>query len=1365
MASGTAFPAYLKLEYQEGQGFAKFEAEANQTITGVKQRFDSGFREISGIITGALKRASDGATGLDFGAPQMRQSAAEARFQAEALKAVSSAAAELARLTGDTSQKTAAFVQSTRAAAIEADRFAEAAAREAQSLIKLEAASNVTIQNNERLRESYRALFAEQARAANAEVRVGNSQAAFNAGFAPGLDRSAPSARASAAVFEEAARAQEQLAQATAQLRAQLDPMIPIQQRFNAAMDQAEELYRQGAITAREFAAAQQLARDNLRSAAQQIAGTTAATEELNRAQGRGTTATRINSESLAGNRQAMAQVGQQLQDITVGFASGQQAAVVFAQQLPQLAFVMSDFGGKVGAVARFLAGPWGFAIFGAITAIGLFSESLFKSTDAANAAEEASRRLADRQVDLANFFDLATGAMKEQNQVLIQNAALKAEERVAEIDRERRTAGREARNLVRRSGEFVATGTETIIGPDGTPITQSTYQQSSALRDAIRRTDGSAEQIAAAARSVARAGGLAADEAAALSNLLAQDTLNARERRRLVARIRSFENGVLDPSLREPGRTRTRRTRDGSAAQFRRDEFGEDTRGRLESIAEQFDRTPPAIAQTERALRQLDDLITDINRKANPSEKAGLLAQVEETRRIVEGGIAARFEENLRIGEQDLEVQRLRLSGFEDQADVLARQFDLMRQFGAESADQLAIELNKRGITAEQYERMQQQLETARELTREAQRLDRAGASVAARLQAVDDIRSNIEQTFRELPDDVGGAIKGFFDRLRGQVNDLLARSITDSLFGDVFQELEREVANSPRARADRAVADSSNAVADKMRDLEAAAYDAASALRSVAANDNGTLGKVRSGFDTFRGRRFEDFVYDAFGLDTGGDIMVTASRGGPSGAQRATGGTDPINIIQLTFTRLFERFLGEGSPLAADLGGILKTGLQGAAIGQAAGGLIFGSKANSTASGIGGALGQIAGERLGQVFATSLGSLGQFAGPAGAIVGSILGNVVGSLLRKTRTGVANLSSGSGSLEIASFSGNSQRFREQAGQGGDSVIATIDRIAEALGATVGSGGAVSIGLRDGRYRVDPTGRGNTRTRRGAVDFGDDAEAAIRFATLDLIKDGVLAGLRASTTRLLQQAKDLDSGLQKALDFEGVFFRLKQYRDPVGAALDSLDKEFKRLIKIFGEAGASAEEYAQLEELYGIERAKAIKEAAESTISGLRALLNDLTVGNDALSLRTRIGQARTAYDPLAARVAAGDVTAYDDFANAARQLLDLQREYSGSTADYFALLDQVTSLTRARIDAESNVAAISAGRDSPFDSNGQPTNALSDNAAVVNAIEGQTAALLEGLSGFAAAVIRAAVLSGQNNNSVDPGFQTAASF
>ena len=285
----------------------------------------------------------------------------------------------------------------------------------------------------------------------------------------------------------------------------------------------------------------------------------------------------------------------------------------------------------------------------------------------------------------------------------------------------------------------------------------------------------------------------------------------------------------------------------------------------------------------------------------------------------------------------------------------------------------------------------------------------------------------------------------------------------------------------------------------------------------------------------------------------------------------------------------------------------------------------------------------------------------------------------------------------------------------------GSSVSTGLENIASALGASLG-GFNTTIGIRDGDYRVNTSGT-SLKLKNGAKDFGDDAEAAIKYAIADAIKDGALLGLRASTQALLTKTDDVEAQLQKALDFESVFATLKSYKDPVGAALDTLDQEFSRLTKIFDEAGASTAEYAQLEELYGIKRTEAVKEAGEKITASLKALFDDLTVGNDARSLRDRLAEAQASYSPLAARVAAGDTAAYDDYADAARQLLDLQRQISGSSTDYFALLDEVTGLTKSRIDAETNIASISAGRDSIF--------AAESLAPVVSATEAQTAALV----------------------------------
>ena len=126
-----------------------------------------------------------------------------------------------------------------------------------------------------------------------------------------------------------------------------------------------------------------------------------------------------------------------------------------------------------------------------------------------------------------------------------------------------------------------------------------------------------------------------------------------------------------------------------------------------------------------------------------------------------------------------------------------------------------------------------------------------------------------------------------------------------------------------------------------------------------------------------------------------------------------------------------------------------------------------------------------------------------------------------------------------------------------------------------------------------------------------------------------------------------------------------------------------------------------------------------------------------MTIGNDALSLRDRKGFAQAKFDPLEARVKAGDSSAYEEYAAAARALLDIERQLSGSQGGYFALLDQVKATTQGRLDGFDAIAASSIGRDSPLSSNPIPA----DNASVVTAIADQTQALLDGLGTHLSAV------------------------
>ncbi|CDO37150.1 phage tail length tape measure family protein [Novosphingobium sp. KN65.2] len=314
----------------------------------------------------------------------------------------------------------------------------------------------------------------------------------------------------------------------------------------------------------------------------------------------------------------------------------------------------------------------------------------------------------------------------------------------------------------------------------------------------------------------------------------------------------------------------------------------------------------------------------------------------------------------------------------------------------------------------------------------------------------------------------------------------------------------------------------------------------------------------------------------------------------------------------------------------------------LQGAGTGLAAGQAIFGKQSTTEklGSAIGGVLGKEAGKALGDVVG---GTLGKALGPLGAIAGGILGSLVGGLFNKTPWGRVQVSSAG----VSEAAGNSNSSERAALAFGGSVFGSLQDIADAFGGSVGDFGNITVGVRHGDYRVN-TGGTSLKKKKGAVDFNDDAEAAIAYAIQQAIDRGAIQGVRASTANLLKASDDLQKNLEKALKFEGVFSELQSIQDPLGYALDNLTREFDQLRDIFDEAGASAEEYAKLEELLAIKRQDAIDEQMQQSLDKLTdqnslevELLNLLGRSEDALALSrlNELASTKAALQPMQALV------------------------------------------------------------------------------------------------------------------------------
>lgn len=1451
--TSSIFPIFLRAEYREGQGFQRFQSDAQRAVAAVK-------REMAGIgpaLDQALSRQRSSTGSLDLGIDNLRElvrqqqngvaaarelanatrGLAEAsRFQDQSLTLAAKAALEDLRskerqlattseqvrllgsvqtelnktssatsvLTGENlklAQAEAAAVNGAallegalRGTALETGRVAKSARESAQAFELLftaqEAKSakagqdffntalglNAVTKSARESAQAFELMFAAQDEAAavrgadlvQAALRgtaleagrvtksAQESAQAFDLLFqaqdarttaaaqnfintALGIDQTTKSARESARAFEEMFAAQDRAAAAAqknaasaAQLRAELDPMFVAQQRFDQELVRADALLEAGAISTSEYAAAQQLARDNLQQTARAIFQTTEATKQ-------GTTARSNVINSVRAERTAFVQLGQQMQDVTVQAQLGTSAFIIFAQQMPQAAFALSGLEGSanktkatIGRFATFLSGPWGAAIFAAAAVLGPFVASLFDAGDAANEAERKSYNFASGLDVLSLSADDAKAAMDQlanslRSAIVLQGSFIRGEAAIAkqkadQLQAQIRADTDERAALRARTGGAAATFLPSLFGPSAEDLKRE--RELTARIDANRSALPSAlEASAAGALAVAQR-----NVEESFDPLLGKIRQVDEEIAKLNARLVNTKNGddPLSPdnisdadfaqqfgallqqrkALEEQQRESRRSASGGGVSRALREaqqleRFGDSAEESIRKLNEKFDEQPRLIDQAAQATRELDSIIAELG-KRKPTNFEQLIADAEAAKRTVSDALLRPFEDLREQSQQRLQIEQLLAQGRNDEAQALQEIARLEETIGDLTQDQKDEILN-----IIRFER-----ERTRELGRQRGLLD-------AQLDVLEEARSGLF----DLLSGRGGDI---FKNLQQSLKDLRGARLFDDLFGDVFAELEDELrSNSPMGKANKALAEEVNTTALSAAQLGDAFDGLKQSVNGLAAaNDNSPFGPVAPGSS------FEQ-AFAEVGAD--GTLIVTGSKERKTEiGRRSTGeiadriAAGIVEPLLAGFDDLFgTKFaLQLSGVLSGVLAGFIRGGVPGAVLGgakgladilaqqggglgkaangasRALGGALEGAGTGTAVAGIGNALG-IGLSGTGAQIGGAIGSLIPI--PGGQIIGAIAGGIIGKLFG-ANVGTANIGGSGGSLGVTGFSGKSGSRKDAAGTLAGSVLDAVDNIASELGAQIDAArGKVSIGLNKDNYRVDTTGRGKTKNEAGVLDFGKDAEAAIRAAVRDLIQDGVIQGLSEAENRLLQAGDDLEEAIRDVLDFRAVFDRLKQIKDPLGFAIDQLNKEFEGLIDLFERAGASTEEFAQLEELYNLERARAIEEATDRVVGSLKQLLNDLTIGDSGLSLRTRRANAETEFNALAARVAAGDTTAFDDFSDISKQLLDIERQLFGSTQSYFDRLAQITALTEQAIAGQSNITSIAQNQPSPF--------------------------------------------------------------
>lgn len=1009
--------------------------------------------------------------------------------------------------------------------------------------------------------------------------------------------------------------------------------------------------------------------------------------------QGRLAQANGLATTSANSQRYAYIGLGQQLQDSVIQAQMGTSAFTILAQQGSQAAIGFVNFGGKVGAAARLLAGWQGAVILSGIALAGNLIPALFKTSAAQDDAAKATKTHEDAVLSLA----------KAQGDAIL-TAERKQALDTAEIQRslDKAVAVREHTKALLEGAR--ATATAAGRGTGGVAGT-STYISGTANQQVAELTRQLAENET-------KLGRLQSGFDTGFGRMIAQRVDAAQTPQGYLDQVykKLVSKYQQDPELRGP-------------------ENGAKLTRVLDALAKARDRELKAVNDAEAAQKKLTAKMGEADRLTS-SQVASFLrkqlpgAQITATTNgkhvagsdhyanraidfVPAGGMGSVTKADVRgiferagipIRRNAGGVEQLFGPGDKDHDD----HFHVAWDKGKASLDNYNASLKLEGEAAREAQQAQRELEQT--LASITARLDPAAAAAAEYADAVAQIG--------KLQDK--GAISP------GTAFDLQMRAIA----ADKAQKAA-DFTQSFRSTFGEDVDDTIN---EWKQGLSAGA---------VAASEELT-GGVRGAVNELRFAATG--IADLLGIQIGGPFRQMLQNGGieRQASDVASAISKALRTAKVEFSETSE----------ARLASII-TGAGYGAVGGSIYSSISGRQGNGTLSAVGGILGNEGGKALASTITTAIGgklgqSLGAAAGPLGAIAGGILGGMIGGLFKKSVKGAVSITG----VDSSSYSGSSS-FSAGLNKNASAVQQSLQQIADQLGATTGAFD-VAIGKRDDWYHVGGSSSVNVMAAHptGLIYEGKDEGEAIAAAVLNAVQDGAIQGLRAGTQRLLQLGGNIDAQLQKALRFEGVFTQLKQLKDPIGAAAEAIEKELASMRKVFDEAGATAEERAQMEELYALKRTDAIKQAQESAIGQLRDLLEDLKTGDNGLNLRSRQQNILSTLNPMIAAIEGGGKVDQEDFTAAARTYLDIQRELYGSTNAYFDSLKQVTDLTNKAIvnsGAGANITSLLSGLNqgaiaAAAAAGGSMPSGSVDVSGMVVAVNSQTGTLVDTLTSTSAA-------------------------
>lgn len=932
-----------------------------------------------------------------------------------------------------------------------------------------------------------------------------------------------------------------------------------------------------------------------------------------------------------------------------------------------------------------------------------------FRQRDAAAAADA----MAEAQSNLARFVDSTTGKIVEQNQALLQNQLLSARDRADKIRRQyidakdnfgvidgsdsffTRTFG-----SVRREGEVdqrLFDLRDQLVNREINAV-----EFSKQLGEMDELTGKSAEYRDNMIRSAAEVVNLAKalDQANAEQQVLQGDTSN-----NALERAFGPQGTLATPTPdNEVAAARTKRARatDWAAkaeAELQRIERRSDRR---DDTLSRYDEQSSALDKAMKDARELNQMVGELIEVRNEFGEAirdsdgriitRLYTQemADADREAIMYGVRQPIRDAIDAQRETLEIQKLRLQGYDDEAEALEMALQLQRQIGE--------------VSEEEYDDLLRGVERQREIN---ELLNRRQAIVDDIYAAAENTKRSFEDMLVGLRKDPISAIKNFGNRIIDNAIEMQVRRFSDKLFAGANEELRDLMKGADGF--EQATEILSSKVEDAAKGVDPV-IDANERLASATEQHAQRIEAVTAGLQTGSvsglGAPTAIPYEGGLGTEMGKLIKVLDGNASPAKVAEAAAAGAVDQVITVVGKKGPDVLAGVPDPMEV-FGSIFST------VGRNGGGLagILGS-VGSMIPAVGQYLAAVGiANSIGETIA---GITGASYSKTGGMLGGIFGGFIGGLFKKKHYGTTSISG----INTSTTSGSNATRRETSTGLAGTVQDQVSQIADALGADVG-GFNVSIGTYRDNYRVSTTGRtgklgGWDRAPSDVKDFGDDMEAAIAFAVADAIGDGAIKGISAASQRILQSGQDLQRAIEKAVAIESIPKRLMEKTDPVRYAVTQLNDEFTRLISYLQEGGATVEQYEQALQLYELERAEAIERATNQAGSAIQDFIDEITGGSSSpFNKATTYRNAREDFDAFREDIESGKVVDEAQLLEAARNFQNASSELNGSNAAFFADFQSMLSILEM---ARDNVASGSVDGDlpgNPFEQNSEVARIL----------------------------------------------------